>query len=284
MKAAEPRQQLRAAVKDERGSELVSRTLCLDGVSLRAGSKASGRLLCSELGLRVLPGERWVLLGPNGAGKSTLLMAVAGVIQPAEGQIVLGEQPLCRWPPAKLAAARAWCPQFWHDPFPVSAWETVASPLLATHPRGQAAAIKRLARRWLGELDVAHLADHDVRTLSGGERQRVALATAFAQGAPLLLLDEPTAHLDWAHQSLLRRLLEQWSLRRGTALVAVHDLNLAWSLATHALLFDGRGGIRCGRREDVLSAEALAHAYGLPVSILEDRGARWYRIDLEGGA
>jgi iron complex transport system ATP-binding protein len=256
--------------------------LHLEGVALRAGGSPHGRLLCSGLDLQAMPGQRWVLLGPNGAGKSTLLMAIAGLVAPDHGRIVLGDRALPDWRSEDLAKCRAWCPQFWLDPFPVSAWETVACAVLATRPDRKAAAVEEVARRWLHVLDAAAIADKDVRTLSGGERQRVALATAFAQATPLLLLDEPTSHLDWGHQGLLQRVLKRWSKDDGgTAMVAVHDLNLAWTLATHALLLDGKGGAICGPRDKILTAEALALAYGVPVTILEDGEARWFRVNLE---
>jgi len=256
-------------------------TLHLDRLTLRAGGTRDGRVLCRELSLHAAPGERWALLGPNGAGKSTLLMAIAGLIAPDTGRILLGERAVADWRSEALARCRAWCPQFWLDPFPVRAWETVAYAILATEPDRNAAAVEELARHWLQAFDTGLLADHDVRTLSGGERQRVALATAFAQGAPLLLLDEPASHLDWAHQRLLQGVLKGWSAENGTALVAVHDLNLAWTLATHALLLDGKGGATCGPRERVLTAEAIGAAYGVPVSLLEDGDACWFRANLE---
>jgi iron complex transport system ATP-binding protein len=259
-----------------------SRQLRLEGVALRAGGNRHGRVLCSGLDLQAEPGQRWVLLGPNGAGKSTLLMAIAGLVAPDQGRIVLGGRALPDWRSENLARCRAWCPQFWLDPFPVSAWETVACAVLATQPEREAAAVEEAARHWLRVLDAASIADNDVRTLSGGERQRVALATAFAQATPLLLLDEPTSHLDWAHQGLLQRVLKRWSEEDGgTAMVAVHDLNLAWTLATHALLLDGKGGATYGPRDQILTAEALALAYGVPVTILADGEARWFRVNLE---
>ena len=255
--------------------------LRLKNIALRAGAKANGRVLCSGLDLTIASGERWVLLGPNGAGKSTLLMTIAGLIPPDAGSITLGDYSLAAWQNEALAKMRAWCPQFWLDPFPVSAWETVACSIYATRPELESERVQQIAREWLGKFDANHLADTDVRTLSGGERQRVALATACAQGAPLLLLDEPTSHLDWSHQAVLQDLLKRWSQDDGIVLAAVHDLNLAWTLATHALLLDGCGGARWGTREEVLTADALATAYGVPVSILEDGAARWFRIDLE---
>ncbi|GAA5162538.1 ABC transporter ATP-binding protein [Viridibacterium curvum] len=250
-----------------------------DALQLRAGGADDGRVLVAALDLRVQPGERWVLLGPNGAGKSTLLAALAGLVQPAQGRIVLGDQPLAAWSPRELARERAWCPQFWLDPFPVTAWETVAGAALVSQPGRSMAECRALAQQCLEQLDAAHLADKDVRTLSGGERQRVALAAACAQAAPLLLLDEPTSHLDWAHQAALQGLLQRWSAEQGTVIAAVHDLNLAWTLATHALLLDGSGGAVAGVRDEVLTAQALGQAYGVRVSVLDEGAARWFRID-----
>jgi iron complex transport system ATP-binding protein len=269
---------MRAKTTDQHRPPL---SLKFDNVALRAGGRTDGRLLCGQLSLQVAPGERWVLLGPNGAGKSTLLMATAGLVAPSEGTITLGDRPLHRWRAEELARRRAWCPQFWLDPFAVTAWETVACAVVATQPQRDPATVEEIARHWLREIDAAAFADSDVCRLSGGERQRVALATAFAQGAPLLLLDEPTSHLDWPHQGLLQRLLKQWSAAQGTAIVALHDVNLAWLLATHALLLDGKGSATCGPRDTVLTGEAIGAAYGVPVSVLQDGDTRLFRVNLE---
>ena len=266
--------------------------IAIESLVLRAGGFADGRILIRDFSLRIAPGERWVVLGPNGAGKSTLLAALAGLTVPAAGRITLGDRALNEWPPGVLARERAWCPQFWLDPFPLSVWESVACAVLATHPELDGDDSRRWAQASLEQLDVAHLSQKDVRALSGGERQRVALATACAQAAPILLLDEPTAHLDWGHQVALQLWLKRWtsgasatetetSAAKGTAIVAVHDLNLAWTLATHALLLDGNGGACFGPREDVLTASTLQAAYGVRVNVREEDGTRWFRVDLE---
>jgi iron complex transport system ATP-binding protein len=238
------------------------RGLALHGVSLRAG--AHGRVLCSGLNAVVEPGQRWVLLGPNGAGKSTLLATLAGLLLPAQGEITLHGRALEAWPLAELARERAWCPTHWTDPFPATVAETVG---LARPPGDDAVALRAL----LGRFDVAPLADADVRTLSGGERQRVALATAWWQGAPLLLLDEPTVHLDLAHQALLVQRLHEHD---GSVVASLHDLNLAWRVATHAVLLDGRGGVVVGTRDNVLAPERLGQAFGVPIAWVEVCGER----------
>lgn len=258
----------------------IPQAIKLKGLALHAGSTASGRLLCAALDLQCAPGERWALLGPNGAGKSTLLATLAGLLPVLQGEVRLGEKGLQQIAVGELARVRAWCPQFWFDPFPVSAWESVACAVTATRPELDAAAVRTLALDWLTRFDVAGLSDTDVRVLSGGERQRIALATASAQGAPLLLLDEPTAHLDWAHQALFVARMRRWSEAGGLVLAAVHDLNLAWAFATHVVLLDGRGGVRCGMRDEVMQADVLAKVYGVRVDEYEAGQEKAFKIGL----
>ena len=117
----------------------------------------------------------------------------------------------------------------------------------------------RLAHDCLARLDVGHLADEDARHLSGGVRQRVALAAALAQDTPLLLLDEPTAHLDVPHQLAVCALLR--GLEERAVLLSLHDVNLALRCCTHALLFTP-GGIVLGLLHEVLTSERIAQAYG----------------------
>ncbi len=255
--------------------------LGLDAVTLRAGAAANGRLLCERLSFAVNAGERWVALGPNGAGKSTLLAAMAGVLPVSSGHVALQGRPLSQWRLPELAERRAWCPQFWLDPFPATVAETAAMSMRRgawwrTRGGNDDAAVHGV----LEELDLVALAQADVRLLSGGERQRVAIAGALLQDAPLLLLDEPASHLDMAHQRLLLRVLARRSAQ-GTAVVAsVHDLNLAWELATHAVLLDGRGGAVAGRREDVMRPEHLGAAFGVAIERDEAGGrVRFWAVE-----
>ena len=241
----------------------------VDGLALRAGGHDRGRLLFENLSLCVGAGERWVVLGPNGAGKSSLLAAMASVFPVAAGRIVLQQRPLGQWSAQALADWRAWCPQFWIDPFPATVAETAA----LARRRGawwstngdDAAEVARL----LDELHLSALSQADVRHLSGGERQRVAVATALLQGAPLVLLDEPAAHLDLAHQQLLLGLLRRWCAEGRSVVASLHDINLAWDLATHAVLLDGRGSAMAGTREAVVTPALLSAAFDVAVERVE---------------
>jgi iron complex transport system ATP-binding protein len=129
------------------------------------------------------------------------------------------------------------------------------------------------AEEALRKLDVLHLARRDVRTLSGGERQRVAIAALLAQDTPLLLLDEPANALDLAHQVAVMDLLARECRERGKTVVMVgHDLNLAWSGATHALLMMKEGGWRAGPVGEVMAPKLLSDCLGHPITAIEHDG------------
>jgi iron complex transport system ATP-binding protein len=131
------------------------------------------------------------------------------------------------------------------------------------------------AMRALNEMQAAHLALRDVRTLSGGERQRVAIAALLAQDTPLLLLDEPANALDLAHQVQTMGLLARLCREQGKTIVMIgHDLNLAWSVSTHALLLKGDGGWYAGQVEDAMQAGRLGDYLGHPLETIEHAGRR----------
>ena len=249
-------------------------------LSLRAGGAARNRLLFANLDLRVAAGERWVVVGPNGAGKSSLLAALAGIFPVAAGSVRIDGVELADWAPSALAERRAWSPQFWSDPFPATVRETAA--LAHRREAGFRVALDRHidpdVERVLARLVLAELADSDVQTLSGGERQRVALATALLQDAPLLLLDEPASHLDLAHERLLVELLLAHAEGEGAVVASLHDLDLAWDLASHVVLIDGRGGVVAGARDDVLVADRLGAVFGVAIHAIEVAGARRFVV------
>jgi iron complex transport system ATP-binding protein len=256
----------------------VNDVLAVEALVLNAGGRAGERRLVDGLDFTVHPGERWVVLGPNGAGKSTLLAALAGLLPAQGGRIAWRGREVAAWPPPALAAVRAWCPQFWLDPFPARVDETVRLARLRMAWAGNGHDDAKALQALLARLDIAHLAAHDVRTLSGGERQRVAVAAALWQGAPALLLDEPASHLDLAHQHALVRRLREHALEGGSVVASVHDLNLAWALASHAVLLDGRGGAVAGARDAVLTPARLQDAFNVTVERAEAHGAQRFWI------
>ena len=290
----------------------------LDGLSLAMG----GRMLLHGVSATLEAGQRWVVLGPNGAGKSTLIAALAGLLEPAAGALRLQARALSDWPLPALAAYRAWCPASCSDAFPLRVDEALRSVAAARGPsvggRGHAEAAESRLHALLRGLDLEALADHDVGRLSSGERQRVAIAAALMQDAPLLLLDEPSSHLDYAHRQMLVTVLEAHAARGGLVVASVHELDLAWQCATHALLLEGPGGppgrhgpaspavgrggpaaapdaggepreegadrdrgagrVWAGPREAVMTPERLSRVYGVPVAQVEVCGERRFWI------
>ena len=231
------------------------------------------RVLVRGLDITISAGERWVILGPNGAGKSTLLATLAGVRRPQAGTVLLDDQALDALPVLELAERRALVIDRWTDPFAARVLDTVLTARFRFGARDPGA--RQRALQCLGELDVQHLQQQDVRSLSRGERQRVAIATAAAQDTPLLLLDEPIAHQDPRHQAwVIDWLRAQTGSKTGRTVVAsLHDMNAAARLATHALLLDGRGGWEAGPAEVVLTAERLSGLFATPVQAVQVSGA-----------
>jgi iron complex transport system ATP-binding protein len=214
---------------------------------------AAGRLLVAGLDWQARSGERWCVIGRNAVGKSTLLRALAGLSVPARAGHVewLGREQSA-WAMADAAAVRAFAPQQANDRFPIAVRRLLE--LAVCVPRE--AALSAL----LPALDVEALASRNVMQLSGGERQRVALAQCAVQGAPLLLLDEPVAFQDPAHQLQIARWLA--SLTDRCLVVTAHDVNWIAAVATHVLALHGDGRWEAGPAAQMLDAARLEAIYG----------------------
>jgi len=230
------------------------------------------RCLVDNLDWQVRAGECWSVIGRNGAGKSTLLRTLAG-LRPADGgHVAIGARALKDWPLADLARQRAFLAQSRSDAFAYSVIETVLS---ARHPYHdnrywEGSDDHAIALRALASMEVEDLAARDVRTLSGGERQRVAIAAMLAQDTPLLLLDEPANALDLAHQVSVMTLLARLCREQGKTVVMVgHDLTLAHSVSTHALMLRGDGRWLAGAKDQVMRADILGDCLGHPIDIIQ---------------
>ncbi|WP_321814339.1 MULTISPECIES: ABC transporter ATP-binding protein [unclassified Paraburkholderia] len=243
--------------------------LATRALTLRVGA----RTLVDTLTQSFNAGEIWCIAGANGAGKTTLIATLAGLRAPAAGHVEVDGIALRDWKPTHLAQRRALMPQDVRDAFSASVLDIV---LLNRYPHlagwGWESEDDRIAAHTaLAQLDLEDFAARDVLSLSGGERQRVALAAALCQQAPLLLLDEPLAHLDLHHQIACLEALRRWVRDAArTVLLSCHDLNLARRYATHALLLDGRGGCYAGPVRDVLTAARASEAFGHPLALIRD--------------
>ena len=233
------------------------------------------RLLVDDLNFSVADGECWSIIGRNGAGKSTLLRTLAGLRPADSGSVSIQGRALKDFPLPELARQRAFLAQSRSDAFAYSVIETVLSARHPYHGKqywedSDDHAIALLA---LEEMEVAALADRDVRTLSGGERQRVAIAAMLAQDTPLLLLDEPANALDLAHQVSIMALLARLCRERNKAVIMIgHDLTLAHRVSTHALLLMGDGRWLAGTTDAMMRPDLLGDYLGHPIDIIRHGG------------
>ena len=242
--------------------------LVIDNLSVSYGSRS----VLKNVTLTVQSGEVLALIGPNGAGKSTLIRAVSGVIPAEHGKVRTNGDDFDSLNPMQRARYLAVVPQAVSLPPAYTVWETV---LLGRTPYlgfiGQTSqADEDLAWRALKRVSADKLADRRVGELSGGEQQRILLARALCQSTPILLLDEPTAHLDLQYQVGLLDLVHDLANQDQLAvLLALHDLNLAARYADKiALMVAGEIQI-VGTPAEVLKAELISKAYCLPVQVVE---------------
>lgn len=239
-----------------------------DNLDLRIGE----RVLLRQLDWAIQPGQCWCLIGRNGTGKSTLLRTLAGLRAPDSGAVKIDGRLLQDWPLPQLARERAYLPQARGDAFSYSVLETV---LAARHPYHDSRYWEsdedfRKANDALRTMDVLHLAQRDLRTLSGGERQRVAIAAVVAQDTPIMFLDEPVNALDLAHQVGVMNLLAGLCRLHNKAIVLVsHDLNLAYAVASHALLMMEGGGWHAGPIDQVMRSSLLSECLGHPIETVQ---------------
>ncbi|MBF4463086.1 MULTISPECIES: ABC transporter ATP-binding protein [unclassified Rathayibacter] len=237
------------------------------------------RVVVDRLSLTVPTGAISVIVGANACGKSTLLRAMARLIVPREGAVLLDGRAIHRLPTRKVAQQVGLLPQTPIAPEGIAVSDLVARgryPHRGLFGRGGAGgdddAIVEDALRATGTLE---LADRPVDELSGGQRQRVWIALALAQRTDVLLLDEPTTYLDVAHQIEVLDLLTDLNRSRGTTIVIVlHDLNLAARYADH--LFAVRAGAvhASGTPAEVVTAETVRSVFGMESRVIEDPVSR----------
>lgn len=217
-----------------------------------------------DISLTVAQGEFVSLVGPNGSGKTTLLRLLDRIYLPQKGRILLAGKNLLEYSRMEIARRVAFVPQQAGPIFPFTVLEIV---LMGRSPRMRGMAFKgprdhAIAQEIMKLTDVDHLASHPIATLSGEERQRVFLARVLAQEPEIVLLDEPNAHLDIAHQldifSILRRLATD---KRLTVVPVSNDLNLAASFSDRvAMLLDG-SLVAVGTPASVLTEERIGEVF-----------------------
>ncbi len=241
----------------------------LDGVSGGYGRHD----VVHDVDLVVRAGERIAIVGPNGAGKSTLLRLVTGLLAPSAGAIRFGGQPLGRLTREAIARRIAVVPQLASLPFSARVEEVVAlgrlpyeDPLRGPRPADRAIVAAAIDRVGLGRL-----VGRDARELSLGERQLVLLAVAVAQEAPVVILDEPTVHLDIRHQVEVMDLLVDLNVREGrTIIVVLHDLHLAARTLPRIVVLDAGRVVADGTPIEALHEDRIRDVFGVDPAVMPD--------------
>ena len=213
------------------------------------------------------------ILGPNGCGKSTLLKALARLISPAAGRVLLSGTEIGSIDTRALARRLAILPQSPQAPEGITVadlvrrgrtpWRSFLAPWSAQDAEA--------CRRALEQVGLADLRERPVNELSGGQRQRAWIALVLAQDTPYLLLDEPTTWLDLAHQLEVLQLLQTRNRAHGTTVLTVlHDLNLAARFSDHLILLGPSGLVAAGTPDEVVTESNLKIAFGLKALVMPD--------------
>ncbi len=237
--------------------------------------------LLYDVSLHVQRGEMVGLLGPNGSGKTTLLRLISGLLSPQQGTVLLEGRTLQQWGRRGAAQRIAVVPQELHVPFAFTVEHMVSlgrTPFVKQFLGSRTQHDQTVVQDALAAAGIVSLADRIFNELSGGERQRVMIAMALAQEPSLLLLDEPTSHLDIKYQIETLELVQRLNRERGvTIIAAMHDLNLASRYFNRLLLFQ-RGIVADAGPAEVLEPTLLSRVYGVDVRVGILRGAKYLSV------
>jgi iron complex transport system ATP-binding protein len=252
-----------------RGIQSEQAILSVSGLSF--SYNGAQRAVLRDLSLEIPAAATTAILGPNGSGKTTLLRLLLGFLRPRQGTILLAGLPLDRYSRRERGQLIGLVPQDEHIPFDFSVLEYV---LLGRAPylgplQMPGKADHREAQEALHMAGLAHLQERPLPNLSGGERQLAVVARALAQKPRILLLDEPTAHLDLGNRGRLLAIMQDLAAKGTTMVLTTHDPNLASSVAEFTVLMRQGEILDVGRPEIVLTSEKLSTTYDVPVQVLE---------------
>jgi iron complex transport system ATP-binding protein len=228
-----------------------------------------GHLVGSGISLSLVPGEVLCLLGPNGAGKTTLFRTLLGLLAPVGGSVLVDGEPLASLSAAEIARRLAYVPQAHVTEFSYTVLDLVLMGRTARLKpfASPGTADERIARDKLASLGIGELASHDYTRISGGQRQLALIARALAQETPILVLDEPTASLDFGNQALVLARIRDLSRQGFGIVLSTHDPDHALLVSTHvAIIADG--GLRAiGPPDEVVTAKTLSEIYRTEVLV-----------------
>ena len=240
-----------------------------------------GTRVLDQLSFSVPKGEIFIVIGPNGSGKTTLMKLIAGLIRPLSGTLAVDGRSIGAIPRKDLARQVAFVPQQVPTDFPFVVEDVVLfgrAPHLGTFGLTSVEDV-RLAEQAMTFTEVRHLARRRLNQLSGGECQRVFIARAICQSPDIIVLDEPTASLDIAHQLRIMDMMEKMKQEKNMTVIMVsHDVNLAAMYADTLMLLKNGGLVRVGPPKAVLTYDILESVYGCPLLVDENPLDRLPRV------
>ena len=236
-----------------------------------------------DISFSIETGEFFIVIGPNGSGKTTLMKIIANIVKPPRGRLNVFDRSIDTYPRKALARIVAFVPQLVELDFPFTVTELV---LMGRTPHLGMLGWERqkdleIANQAIAFTETVHLAHRKLNELSGGERQRVFIARALCQEPQIILLDEPTAALDLAHQIKIMDLMERLRAEKNITIVMVsHDVNLAAMYARRLLLLHQGRIVTLGAPREVLDYAVLEKVYGCTLLVDESPIGRFPRITL----
>ncbi len=242
--------------------------------------------ILKNLSLSIQKGAFFIIIGPNGSGKTTLIRIISGVEKYRKGRLKILGNPLRQYTRKTLAKTLAVVPQMHQSDFPFTVAEIVImgrTPHLGILGLARKKDLESAAQA-MAFTGVDKLADRKIDQLSGGERQRVFIARAICQEPKIMLLDEPTASLDLAHQVRVMDLMKKLKNEMGITVIMVsHDINLASMYGDRLLLLKEGRIIRMGVPEDVITRKTLEEVYGCSLLVDQSPSGKFQRVTLVPG-
>ncbi len=229
-----------------------------------------------DVSFSINAGDFLCVLGKNGAGKSTLFKLLLGFLKKEKGEIIIEGKDLEDYSRKDLAKEIAYIPQYTSSAFAYSVFDTVLMGTTCNldglgSPKHRE---KRIAKDALEKFGISHLSHKSTASISGGERQLVLLARAIAQGSHILILDEPTANLDYGNQYKVMSIIAKLKNQGYSVILSTHNPENALSFSDKVLFLDDKKILAYGNTDDVMTSENLKTIYDLPIDILNINGRK----------